>query len=165
MENIYRKYYFLSQNQLKTIFEKGKQPITSDLVGWEFMGVNIGVLTKVLGIRKFFKVFTTHVEGDAIIGYNLKAQQNGLDEPHLKALMTNNTDGYYHVSEDGSSKTLLINYGHHQANARFSPVRLLRDYLVEVEPDIYLGKAYLKFFSFFVPLTYFVLRKYQKRLD
>lgn len=161
----------------KTLFAEGTKPRFSDLVGWEFRGYNPPLFAKVAGIQRFIKGFyqwgcdKPPEEVDRIYGYNLfcdpRAPQGVWralpDELHPRR------HGFYDVYDPPPGplrkhpNALLIDYGVPE-NHGLNPERLIRDYLVQVNPDdptIFLGKAYLKLGPVFVHTNFFVLERYR----
>ena len=166
----------LDDAEREAIMRRGAAPGFDDLLGWEFDGVNTLGLTRWVGIRKFKKGFydgpprVTSGPEPFIQGYNVKVQQNGLDEPHHARPSEElpKRHDFYRVYPvvPGSTHSrypnaLLLDYGYGGGGA--SPGRFLRDYLVYVnegDQDLLLGKAYLApFGGAGFPLSYFVLRR------
>lgn len=158
------------------VMRAGTAPPFEDLLGWEFAGTNTLVLTSLIGIRKFKKGFyegPARAEGGPepfIQGYNVTVKQNGVGKPHIATPSEeapHRADFFrvHAIDEDTRHNrypnSLLLHYGY-GGNGR-APSRMLRDYLVRVNPDdrdLLLGKAYLAPGSGrgFV-LSYFVLER------
>ncbi len=156
----------------------GVAPSFDDLRGWEFSGTNAGALTDLLGIRKFKKGF---YEGAPrvprgptpfIQGYNVVVAQNGIGNPHVAKPNDESPKrhGFYRVHQvvsgardDKYPNALLLDYGLGKNGG--NPAGLLRDYLVQVDPDdkdLLLGKAYLALLGMRIPVGFFVLVRHNK---
>ena len=153
---------------LEKLLQDGETPDFDELAGWEFCGVNSPSWAKLAGIKKFAKGFQLQ-DGD-LYGYNLSAAGGSLDEPWQ--VKPNNESpkrfGFYRVSKvEPTSRdnlylhALLLDYGRGK-NPRLDPSRGLRDYLVRLEKDLYLGKAYYAVGSRRVFASYFFLRRWRK---
>ncbi|TNE49521.1 MAG: hypothetical protein EP343_11765 [Deltaproteobacteria bacterium] len=167
-----------SNAELDKIFAKGIQPDLELLEGWEFRGWNVSPVTKVLGFQKFKKGFFRESgshRSDQLFGYNVVVRQNELSFPHLAQPneLEPKCHGFYLVTPvDTSSRdnfytnALLLDYGQGPSNPLWDPSSVLRDYLVQVEPenpDLFLGKAYLALGPARVFSNYFVLERYNPR--
>lgn len=165
-----------SATQLETAFWQGITPNMDDLVGWDFKGWNHPEFISYLGFRKFIKgFFDTPVPSDPddpmIEGYNLELIQNGPTGPWLG----NPSDeapkrhGYYHVYKvrphDRDNKyphALLLNYGTSPRNPAIDITKVLRDYLVQPDPDnkdVFLGKAYVALGNARIAVSFFLLER------
>lgn len=160
-----------SNRDLEYVLRAGVTPALDGLVGYEFKGYNLPFITQVLGFRKFKKGFFLgagqSVEKGEISGYNVVVAQNRLEEPWIAEPNDANPKrhGFYRAYkvrhsevDDFYPNALLLNYGL-GGNPRWDPSGLLRDYLVQADPenpDLFLGKAYFAlgplraFPSFFV---------------
>lgn len=155
-----------SHQVLNQVFEKGHLPQIEHLLGFEFNGVNTNPITKLLGIKKFIKVFDTHDE-QGYYGYNLVVLQNPIFEAHYKQTKRGKeqTEGYFLLHKAGihpsMNNAIVIDY-QCNLNPPLEPARLLIDYLVQVnehDNDLYLGKAFLRLFGKQVFVSYFVLKR------
>lgn len=145
---------------------EGIQPDPEKLVGWEFRGFNSLDLTTVLGFRKFKKGF--YRDGQLLQGYNVKVKQNGLVDPWIDVVKGGKSvkHGFYDVypvradeKDNLYANALLLNYAS-KKNPFYDPSRVLRDYLVQPDPqnqDLYLGKAFLALGSRRIFVSYFIL--------
>lgn len=137
---------------LDTIFEAGTRPDVAALTGYEFRGYNQHRALAMLGIRKFMKAFYRAGDG-RVLGCNTPVAQNGLhaewlakpsdDKPRRYAFFLVDPADLSANGERG--RAALLDYGRGD-NRAHDPARLLRDYLVRVEPDsddLLLGKAYM----------------------
>lgn len=153
---------------LETALLAGVMPKLDGLAGFEFRGYNTPAFTALLGIRKFIKGFFRSPRG--LEGYNIPARQNGLsgDWLHKPSLEAPKRFGFYLVAPVAAAardnlypNAALLDYGASPRNAAWQPERLLRDYLVQVDPadpDLLLGKAYLALGAR-VRVSYFVLER------
>jgi hypothetical protein len=164
-----------SERDLEYVLRKGRIPSLGNLVGYEFKGYNLPFLTQVLGFRKFKKGFFPDrgqsVEGGEISGYNVFVEQNGLDDAWIArpSDVEPKRHSFFHVYKVRHSEidslypnAVLLNYGL-GGNAPWNPARLLRDYLVQVDPDnpdLLLGKAYFAAGPLRAFPSLFVLEKY-----
>ena len=158
---------------------RGERPDWEVLAGWEYRGWNVPPVTKLLGIRKFIKGFYKTPDG-AALGYNTPVRQNRPDEPWIASTGKRRTErvsdatvpkryAFYSVGpvdpevrDNAYPNALLLDYGR-GGNARYDVARLLRDYLVRVEPgsdDLLLGKAYLALGPVRLAVGYFVLERH-----
>jgi len=132
---------------------RGKTPSESTLAGWEFRGLNHHKATRLFGIRKFIKGFYRSDGG--LCGYNVVVAQNA-DTDEWLALPNEDSPkrhGFYRVRtpdpterDNAHLHALLLDYGQGD-NPRFDVTRGLRDYLVQVDDDVFLGEAYYAFGS------------------
>lgn len=162
---------------LERIMRAGRSPDVRNLAGWEFKGFNVLDVTALLGFRKFKKGFYAPTPPQSasvkIRGYNVKVVQNGIEDPWEPVLRSQRPvrHGYYDVypvdpgeRDNLYPNALLINYNCGR-NPFYDPTNLLRDYLVQVyadNPDLLLGKAYLAIGPWRVPVSYFVLERYNQ---
>jgi len=162
-------------SELERVMRDGVAPTFDELVGWEWDGVNVGLVPGLLGIRKFRKGFyrgPNRVESGpepCVHGYNIPVRQNGVSNEHSAKPSDARPKrfGFYRVYQASLSpkhnlypKALLLDYGL-GANG-LDPSRFLRDYLVKVNPDssdILLGKAYLALGVIRPFVGFFVLRR------
>lgn len=157
--------------ELERIMLRGARPDVSALVGWEFRGRNIAWWAERSPILKFRKGFWRDAAGLAW-GYNIPVVQNGLDEPWVGQPDEANPKrfGFYRVypveprSRDNAYlQALLLDYGQGK-NPPWEPARVLRDYLVRVDPDsddLLLGKAYAAVGPLRVAAGYFLLERHR----
>jgi hypothetical protein len=134
--------------ELEREFIRGQTPEPDRLAGWDFRGLNHLKATKLVGIRKFVKGF--YLQSGELYGYNAVVEQNALtDEWNYKPSADSpKRHGFYRVHEVRADEVdnqhlhaLLLDYGQGE-NPRFDVTRGLRDYLVQVTDDVYLGKAF-----------------------
>ncbi len=175
-------YSFLSlvnacDKDLEYVLRDGVPPSLEGLVGYEFKGYNLPFITRILGFRKFKKGFFLEpgqsTEKGEISGYNVVVAQNRLQDPWLAEPNDANPKrhGFYRAYkvrrsevDDAYPNALLLNYGL-GGNPRWNPAGLLRDYLVQVDPenpDLLLGKAYFALGSARAFPSFFVLERFNK---
>jgi hypothetical protein len=154
--------------QLEKEFVRGGTPSFDDLVGWEFRGINhlplnLLPLAQLVGIKKFVKGFFRGEDG-RVMGYNRPVGRNALDGRwHVGAKRF----GFYEVHEvDATSidnkylHAVLLNYGK-GGNKPYDPTAGLRDYVVQLDDDLYLGKAYYALGPLRVPSNFFILERHR----
>jgi len=158
-----------SNHVLAAIFDSGVEPSLDALEGYEWRGYNIALLVRLLGIQKFIKGFF-RLDG-LIEGYNIPVQQNGLNGPWIHQPSVENPKRYAfyvvtHVDTTSPDnlypQALFLNYGASPRNPRRAVERLLRDYLVQPDPqnpDLLLGKAYFAFGRWRVFSNFFVIER------
>jgi len=153
---------------LEKEFVRGGTPQLDDLVGWEFRGINHLPLNKLpvaqlLGIKKFVKGFFRAEDG-RVMGYNCPVSRNALDGRwHIAPKRF----GFYEVHEVDATSTdnnylhaVLLNYGK-GGNKPFDPTAGLRDYVVQLGDDLFLGKAYYAVGPLRVPSNFFILERHR----
>ena len=163
-----------SNRELEEIFRKGIMPAAESLVDHEWRGFNTPAFARLLGIQKFIKGFFRVSANDPVEGYNIPVKQNGLDSPwqHKPSADAPKRFGFYHVypvrpedRENHYPEALLLNYGISPRNPAYRVERLLRDYLIQPDPDnpdILLGKAYLAVGGLRIPSNFFVLERLRR---
>jgi len=155
-----------SRAHLEQLFVDGETPDLDALVGWEFRGINQPTWARTLGIKKFVKGFFRHEDG-RVMGYNSPVQQNVLDGRwHTEPKRF----GFYEVAPvDAIARdnvylhAVLLDYGK-GGNAAYDPTRGLRDYLVGLGPDLYLGKAYYAIGPARIATNFFILERFRRGL-
>jgi uncharacterized protein YbgA (DUF1722 family) len=112
------------------------------------------------------KGFLRHEDGRAI-GYNCQVAQNTTD---ARWHISPRRFGFYEVAAvDATSRdnaylhAVLLDYSKGD-NPRTEPARVLRDYLVQLGDDLYLGKAYYAFGPLRVPSNFFILERHRRGL-
>lgn len=169
-------------DELEAMMRRGETPDAAAMAGSLYRGCNqllpasaaVGpgvpaAIAKLAGIRKFIKGFDVRPAGGHG-GFNLPTLQNALEEEwHGKPDDERaRRFGFYSVDAvDPESRdnvylqALLLDYGKGD-NPPWDPSRLLRDYVVRIDPgsdDLLLGKAYLALGPARVPVGYFVLER------
>jgi len=157
-----------SNDFLERVLREGIQPDAEKLAGWEFRGFNTLTLTTLLGFPKFKKGF--YRDGADLRGYNVKIKPGGLADPWIDVVKNGKSvkHGFYDVypvrAEERDNlypNSLLLNYASRR-NPAWDPSRVLRDYLVQPDPDnpdLYLGKAYLALGPRRIFVSFFVLER------
>ncbi len=177
----FKKLLSLSPWELSAIFLAGSRPSLEELNGWEYRGVNISKAAHYLRIEKFKKGFyrdETTPPGE-LYGYNVLVYSDGIDKPHRAFPSEVNPirHGYFLVrpvreDDPGELKiyrhALLLDYSRGPRNPIWYPGNLLRDLIVQVNPEnprLLLGRAYISlgnkpFFS-----NFFVLERSNANLS
>jgi len=161
----------LDRRALETLMVQGERPKLDALLGWEYRGMNIGIVARLLRIQKFIKGFL-RLPGGEVCGYNVRVRQNGPTGPWV-AMPVDEAPyrfGFYRVTlvtsaahDNSYLHALLLDYGR-GGNGRLNPLSTLRDYLVRVAPgsdDLLLGKAFMAVGRPRVPVGYFLLERYR----
>lgn len=158
-------------HELEKIFVRGVMPDLDDLVGWEFRGINhlpLNVLpiANLVGIKKFVKGFFRTEDG-RVMGYNSPVKNNALDG---RWHVAPKKFGYYEVApvdptahDNKYLHAVLLDYGKGE-NPALDPSQVLRDYVVQVDPDnpnLFLGKAYAAFGPLRIPTNFFILERFR----
>ena len=162
------------REELERAFVRGAAPDLDALVGWEHRGINCTPagappLARLAGIQKFVKGFYRAGDGRAL-GYNCPVVQNALDG----RWQTRPSDaapkrfGFYTVAPvDPTSRdnaylhAFLLDYGK-GGNPALDPSRGLRDYLVQLDAERWLGKAYYAAGPARIPVGFFVLERWRR---
>lgn len=155
---------------LEQIFLGGTTPDLDDLAGWEFRGLNSPSYFKLLGIKKFVKGFWRGDDG-ATWGYNYPVEQNPIEAGWfgLPSVAAPKRFGFYRVEPvDPTARdnkylhAVLLDYGKGR-NPPLDPSAGLRDYLVQLDRDLFLGKAYFALGPLRVPTaSFFILERHQR---
>jgi hypothetical protein len=166
----------LGRHDLETLFICGTTPRLREVLGWEYRGRNISLVSAMLRIRRFIKGFLkplTDTDPPGIAaGYNLWARQS--DEtrdnnwiPILKdgKPLRHGFYGICRVRPDAADNkyphAFLLDYSLGR-NPWYYPGRFLRDYVVQVYPDdprLLIGKAYVALGSVRLFGGYFVMER------
>lgn len=153
--------------ELEQEFMRGGTPDFDDLVGWEFRGINhlplnVVPIAQLAGIKKFVKGFYQAEDG-RVMGYNRPVGRNALDGRWNIAAKR---FGFYEVHEvDATSRdneylhAVLLDYGR-GGNKPLDPTSVLRDYVVQLGDDLYLGKAYAALGPLRIPSNFFILERH-----
>ncbi len=165
----YRELASLSNAALEEKFRAGVAPSAADLTGFEFRGFNTPFFARLLGIQKFIKGF--FLDGESVQGYNIPVKQNGMDGPWLHKPSADKPKrfGFYDVyavrKEERDNlypNALLLNYGASTRNPFYRVERVLRDYVVQPDPEnpnLLIGKAYLALGPIRIPSNFFILER------
>lgn len=153
----------------------GSAPDVSALIGYEFRGYNQPRATALLGIRKFIKAFYADRAGRPF-GCNTPVVQNGLHDEWLAKPTVEHPKRYAfflvepadpQAADESRHGAVLLNYGR-GGNRGYDVARILRDYVVRVEPgsdDLLLGKAYFVVAGTRLAHTFFLIERYRELAD
>jgi hypothetical protein len=164
-----------SKRELDAVFAAGSPPDVSALTGFEFRGYNQPRAAALLGIRKFIKAFYLDGSGRPF-GCNTPVVQNGVEAEWLARPSVERPRRYAFfkveppdpsASDELRRGAALLDYGH-GGNRAYDVARILRDYLVRVEPgsdELLLGKAYFIVAGARLTHTYFLIERYRPLAD
>jgi hypothetical protein len=164
-----------SKRELADVFAAGTAPDVPALIGFEFRGFNQPATTALLGIRKFIKVFYLDQAGRSV-GCNTPVVQNGLDSEWIARPHPDRPKRYAFYSVDPADPdasdqrrqgAVMLDYSR-GANPQFHPARILRDYLVRVDPgsdDLLLGRAFFVIGGRPMADTFFLIERYRPLAD
>ena len=164
-----------SKGELDAVFAAGSPPDAAALTGFEFRGYNQPRAAALLGIRKFIKAFYLDRSGQPF-GCNTPVAQNGLAAEWLPKPSAEQPKRYafFRVepadpdAPDGQRHgAVLLDYGR-GGNHAYDIARILRDYLVRVEPgsdDLLLGKAYFTVAGARLASAFFLIERYRPLPD
>jgi len=164
-----------SKRELDAVFAAGHPPDVSALIGFEFRGYNQPRAAALLGIRKFIKAFYLDRSGRPF-GCNTPVAQNGLDAEWLARPSAERPKRYaffrVEPADPGAHDELrrgaaLLDYGR-GGNRAYNIARILRDYLVRVEPntdELLLGKAYFVVAGTRLADSFFLIERYRPLAD
>ncbi len=165
----------LSKRELGEVFAAGTAPDVSALTGFEFRGFNQPRAAALLGIRKFIKAFYVAESGQPY-GCNTPVSQNGLDAEWIARPAPERPKRYafFQVSPADAEASdqlrqgaVLLDYSR-GGNPPYEVARILRDYLVRVEPssdELLLGKAYFVVAGKPVADSFFLIERYRPLAD
>jgi hypothetical protein len=154
----------LPSSELEHLLQYGERPDFAALDGFIFKGANV-TFPGIVMFPRFAKGFFT--ESGRQMGYNVPVERGPITEPYYtKPREKPQPFGFYEVipQAPGGDHTLyptsvLLDYS---KGGNWGPDRLLRDFLVQVEPnnpDLLLGKAYLDLGAW-VPVGFFALERW-----
>jgi hypothetical protein len=153
----------------------GCAPDVSALIGYEFCGYNQPRSTALLGIRKFIKAFYAD-RAHQPFGCNTPVVQNGLNDEWLAKPTADHPKRYAfflvepadpQAADESRRGAVLLDYGR-GGNRGYDVARILRDYLVRVEPgsdDLLLGKAYFVVAGRRLAHSFFLIERYRELAD
>lgn len=165
----------LSKRELDAIFAAGTAPEVAALTGFEFRGFNQPRAAALLGIRKFIKVFYV-AESGQLYGCNTPVAQNGISAEWVARPAPERPKRYafFQMSPADAEATdhlrrraVLLDYSR-GGNPPYEVARILRDYLVRVEPgsdDLLLGKAFFVIAGRPVTDSFFLIERYRPLPD
>jgi len=160
-----------SKHDLAAVHSAGTPPEVDALIGYEYRGFNQPAATALLGIRKFIKAFYLDEAGQPF-GCNTPVVQNGLDAEWIAKPTPEQPKRYAFFQVEAPDPdaadaerhgAVLLDYGK-GGNKAYDPSRLLRDYVVRVEPgsdNLLLGKAYFVMGPTRLRPTYFLIERYR----
>ena len=178
MANVSARYLELARQPksgLDAVFAAGSPPDVSALTGFEFRGYNQPRTAALLGIRKFIKAFYLDRSGQPF-GCNTPVVQNGLAGEWIPKPSAEQPKRYAFFlvepadpdAPDGRRHgAVLLDYGR-GGNRAYDIARILRDYLVRVEPgsdDLFLGKALFVVAGTTLAHSYFLIERYRPLTD
>jgi hypothetical protein len=128
--------------ELEAGMRRGRTPDLERLAGADFRGANTAGWTVRARMQQFVKGFERRADG-AVVGFNRRvAQDGGWAAPGTPF-------GFFTVApvdpaarDNRYLQALLLDYGA-GGNAWYDPSRPIRDYLVQVDDDLLLGRAFL----------------------
>ena len=164
-----------SKRELDAVFAAGSPPDISALTGFEFRGYNQPRAAALLGIRKFIKAF--YLDGARRpFGCNTPVAQNGLEDEWLArpSAAAPKRYAFFQVEpaspdapDDLRRSAALLDYSQ-GGNRAYDIARILRDYLVRVEPgsdDLLLGKAFFVVAGTRLAESFFLIERYRPLAD
>ena len=164
----YEKLAMSTAATLEEVLCAGTAPAVEDLAGSEFRGWNTPFFASWVGILRFKKGFFLDPKaGGALRGYNKNIMSGGgINDPWDESGPGGKAKpfGFYDVvssSTEPYSNSVVLNYNCPR-NFSLDPTKLLRDYLVQVDPenpDLFLGKAYLALPPKWPCVSYFILER------
>ncbi len=161
----------LTKRELETVFAAGSPPDVAALTGFEFRGYNQPRAAALLGIRKFVKAFYLD-RSQRPFGCNTPVRQNGLQDEWLPRPGPERPKRYafYQVepadpdaADEARRGAVLLDYSR-GGNRVYDVARILRDYLVRVEPgsdDLLLGKAFFVVAGKKVAHSFFLIERFR----
>jgi hypothetical protein len=164
-----------AKHELDAVFAAGDPPDIAALTGFEFRGWNHPRLAAVLGIRKFMKAFYLD-RAERPFGCNTPVTQNGLHADWLPRPSPDRPRRYAFFLVEPASPAApdprrhgaaLLDYGR-GGNPAYEVARILRDYLVRVEPgadDLLLGKAFFAVGGARLASSFFLIERYRPLAD
>jgi hypothetical protein len=157
------------------VFAAGSPPDVTALTGYEFRGYNQPRAAALLGIRKFIKAFYLDTSGRPF-GCNTPVTQNGLHNEWLARPSAEHPKRYafFQVEPANSSApddlrrgAALLDYSR-GGNRAYDIARILRDYLVRVDPgsdELLLGKAFFVVAGTRLADSFFLIERYRPLAD
>jgi hypothetical protein len=164
-----------SKRELDAVFAGGTPPDLAALTGYEFRGYNQPRAAALLGIRKFIKAFYVNASGQPF-GCNTRVTQNGLDAEWLARPSPERPKRYAFFQVEPADPrapdglrhgAALLDYGR-GGNRAYDIARILRDYLVRVEPgsdELLLGKAFFVVAGARLADSFFLIERYRPLAD
>jgi hypothetical protein len=163
-----------TKRELDAVFAAGSPPDVTALIGFEFRGYNQPRAAALLGIRKFIKAF--YLDAERPFGCNTPVTQNRLHDEWLPRPSAEHPRRYAFFQVEPASPdapddlrrgAALLDYSR-GGNRVYHPARILRDYLVRVEPgsdELLLGKALFVVGGRRLASSYFLIERYRSLTD
>jgi hypothetical protein len=171
----YRELAASSKRELESVFAAGSPPDVAAITGFEFLGYNHPPAASLLGIRKFIKVF--YLDGSQqAFGCNTPVSGSALDQEWSPRPSRDQPKRYAFFKVEPADPdaddslhqaAVLLDYGR-GGNKFYDVSRILRDYLVRVEPDsddLLLGKAFFVIAGARVASSFFLIQRSQPLPD
>ena len=164
-----------SKRELAAVFAAGSPPEVTALTGFEFRGYNQPRAAALLGIRKFIKAFYLDSAGRPY-GCNTPVTQNGLEDEWIARPSAGQPKRYAFFQVEPASPdapdelgrgAALLDYSR-GGNRAYDIARILRDYLVRVEPgsdELLLGKALFVVAGRRLADSFFLIERYRPLID
>jgi hypothetical protein len=164
-----------TKRELDAVFAAGSPPDVTALTGYEFRGYNQPRAAALLGIRKFIKAFYLDAQ-QRPFGCNTPVAQNGLHGEWLPRPSAEHPRRYAFFQVEPASPdapddlrggAALLDYSR-GGNRAYHPARILRDYLVRVEPgsdELLLGNALFVVGGRRLASSYFLIERYRPLTD
>jgi hypothetical protein len=164
-----------TRRELDAVFAAGSPPDITKLTGFEFRGYNQPRAAALLGLRKFIKAFYLD-GGGRPFGCNTPVTQNGLERDWLARPSPDAPRRYaffeVQPAAPGAPDSLrhgaaLLDYSR-GGNRAGDIARILRDYLVRVEPgsdELLLGQAFFTVAGTRLASSYFLLERHRPLID
>jgi hypothetical protein len=141
----FRGLVVASSAELEGCMRRGGTPDLDRLVGREFRGANTAAWMRAARMQQFVKGFERGPDG-SLAGYNRRVAQDGLEGEWASP---GRRFGFFTVGlvdpaarDNHYLQALLLDYGA-GGNPWFDPSRPIRDYLVQVDDGLLLGRAFL----------------------
>ena len=178
MPSVSSRFLELAQQpkrELDAVFAAGSPPDVTALTGHEFRGYNQPRAAALLGIRKFIKAFYLDTARQPF-GCNTPVTQNGLEHEWLARPSAEHPKRYAFFKveppnpdapDDLRCSAALLDYSR-GGNRAYDIARILRDYLVRVEPssdELLLGKALFVVAGTTLAHSYFLIERYRPLTD
>ena len=152
MKHTYESLASATSDTLEQVLLDGQAPDLEVIAGNEYRGWNTPFFASWVGILRFKKgFFKDETNGGSVRGYNKDiVPGGGLMDPWTEKGPGGKAKpfGFYEVQPQSAGmypNSVLLNYDCPR-NFALDPTKLLRDYVVQVNPDnphLLLGKAYL----------------------
>jgi hypothetical protein len=164
-----------TKRELGAVFAAGSPPDVAAMTGYEFRGYNQPWAAALLGIRKFIKAFYLDAS-QRPFGCNTPVTQNGLHAEWLARPSAERPKRYAFFQVEPASpgapdelrrSAALLDYSRGR-NRAYDVARILRDYLVRVEPgsdELLLGKALFVIAGTRLADSYFLIERYRPLTD